>query len=692
MPINPSAKPKKPRWHLIYFLLAAFDIMTVGVSLTLNHQMMAIYQTSVAVNQEWADRLRNFTILNGLAQQTNAPGNDVFDTREVAAERRTRDYFLGEFVNQSQEIRSELKKNVTASESAKLLASLYKVDDAMAEMVLHADKIFGHFEDGAPELAGRIMATMDRSYGELSSAISVAVDTVQDIQVEHLNQQILMAQKLKRFEYFIGGMIVMMVLAVTIYGHKIGRAMRSFQEELEASHDRAHAIAEHLEDQNRELVSTKESLQHSSTHDFLSGLPNRRHLDNVLSCQDVDGPLSFSQIALLHIDLDKFKQVNDVHGHDAGDHVIVHTAKILMAAVRPGDFVARVGGDEFVVITRFNGDTAPACKLANELVKVLRMPIAYGDTELRIGASVGLAFQKDPATPGTTLMVQADIALYRAKNLGRNRCEQFSEELHAQILNKQQVADEVRQAVENEAFVPHYQIQVDAKTLEIVGVEALARLHHPTIGLQTPDYFLEAAEEIGLIHEIDRIILEKALTDLRAWKSEGISVPRVSVNISARRLATSGLLDLCRELQVEPGELSFELVETIFLDHPEEETVSLLEEFRNLGIDVEIDDFGTGHASILSVLSIAPNRLKIDRVIVSTLLASAAQLKLIRSIVEFGASMGIEIVAEGVETPEQARALRRLGCGVLQGFAFSKPVPSDEIRRIAVEKIWKEAS
>jgi EAL domain-containing protein (putative c-di-GMP-specific phosphodiesterase class I) len=290
------------------------------------------------------------------------------------------------------------------------------------------------------------------------------------------------------------------------------------------------------------------------------------------------------------------------------------------------------------------------------------------------------------------LLVNADIALYRAKENGRNRHEFFTEALQAEIVTTKRIADEILEGIEKNQFTAWYQPQFSAGTLQLTGVEALIRWNHPRDGVLTPDKFLGIAEELNVVATLDRIVLDRALIDAMRWAAAGIEVPKISVNVSAKRLADDMLLNSLQGLSFKPGQLSFELVESIFLDESDDIVTANIEGIKKLGIDIEIDDFGTGHTSIVSLLKIKPKRLKIDRQLVAPILKSRREQALIRSIIEIVRSLGIETVAEGVETMDHAEMLGLLGCDLLQGYAFARPLSFDKFVAFASDEAIRLAS
>jgi diguanylate cyclase (GGDEF)-like protein len=451
------------------------------------------------------------------------------------------------------------------------------------------------------------------------------------------------------------------------------------------------------EARNAELLVAKARIEHTALHDSLTGLPNRRYLDEKLEIRASLRGEEKRRTALLHIDLDRFKQINDTLGHAAGDAMLVHAAKILKKNVRATDFLARVGGDEFVVMCLLEGsgsdeDAKYLAGLADRVIRQMRRPVLFEGHECRFGVSVGIATESDPTADPRKLLVNADIALYRAKSRGRNRYQFFNDALQAEIVSTKRMADEILSGIEQKQFVAYYQPQFDAQTLEVTGVEALVRWNHPTDGVLAPGAFLGIAEELNVVSTIDRMILEQGLEDFRKWREAGLNIPKFSVNVSARRLNDEELIRSLRRLDIEPGTVSFELVESIFLDDNDAYIGWNVEQIKELGIDIEIDDFGTGYASIVSLLKLKPRRLKIDRQLVMPITQSRAQRNLVESIVEIGKSLGIEVIAEGVETMEHAAMLKSLGCHGLQGYAFAQALKSDELKSFVQSRRWREAS
>lgn len=446
------------------------------------------------------------------------------------------------------------------------------------------------------------------------------------------------------------------------------------QEDLRAAREEAEA-------QNRALESARRQMEYNAFHDALTGLPNRRYLDQMLA--DHDAEEAFQPLTILHLDLDRFKEINDTLGHAAGDAILRHAASVLRQATHPRDLIARIGGDEFVIVSRNLEENGYFDRLTGLVIHALSEPLLFEGQECRAGVSIGIATQASSDESPQQVLMNADIALYEAKKRGRGRAEFFSDTLRAQVINARQTADEILRGLEQNEFIPFFQPQFDAHTLEIDGVEALVRWQHPLRGLVAPDGFLKIAEDIGVIDRIDETVLEQALAQLRLWQSAGLSIPRVSVNISARRLMDNALIDKIRCLDIAPGMVCFELLESISFEEQDDQLVEITAQLKALGIDMEIDDFGTGHASIVNLLKLTPRRLKIDRQLIMPILTSIRERQLVASIIDIGRTCGIDIIAEGVETMEHAAMLRDMGCHGLQGYALARPMRARDLPEFA---------
>ena len=442
-----------------------------------------------------------------------------------------------------------------------------------------------------------------------------------------------------------------------------------------------------LAERNAEMARAQTEIRRAALHDALTGLPNRHYLDERLAGYARRHARAGGSLGVLHIGLDRFKQINDTLGHAAGDAVLRHVAEALSRRAAPEDFIARVGGDEFVLICASCEDVRGLEALARALIEEFQRPVEHEGRECWFGASIGIAAAGVGAIAEeiqpTELQVNADIAMHRAKSQGRGCYCFFSAELHREIVHYKGVADSVLAGIERLEFVPFYQPQICAETRAIVGVEALARWRHPVDGLLAPGAFLGIAEDLGVVATLDRMILEAAVNDLRQWREAGVTIPKLSVNVSARRLLDRDLIGGLVRMSLPRGVLAFELLESIFLDDLNETITWNIDMLKDLGIEVELDDFGSGHASIISLVKLGPNAIKIDRELVSAITEDRTRCGLVRSIIEIGRTLDTRIIAEGVETGAQAEMLGELGCDVLQGYHFARPMAAPDFLTFA---------
>lgn len=416
---------------------------------------------------------------------------------------------------------------------------------------------------------------------------------------------------------------------------------------------------------------SREEARQAADHDYLTGLLNRRAFDATL--QSLAGTAHDTFIGLCHIDVDHFKEINDRFGHTGGDVVLRHIGAILQTVIADGELAVRLGGDEFAVVT-CSGDPDRMGDLASSIRAAFVEPVTINGQQTSIHCSMGLALAHPSELEG--LLQSSDTALYFAKKSGRDRIETFSLSLAATLISEKQRVLELKEAISTHTIIPYYQVQVDARTQALVGMEALARWDHPD-GLRFPDSFIDLATEHNLIRQVDDEVLKHVLSDIERWKASGLKPPRLSVNISAAQLNDPELARRLDAMAIEPGQLSFELVETIFLDSPGKQIEDNLKLIRAKGIDIEIDDLGSGHASLLGLIKLRPDRVKIDKQLVFPIVEDIAQRKLVGALVDIARALEIEVIAEGVETLAHADVLAELGVDVLQGYAFGRPVAWD---------------
>lgn len=433
-------------------------------------------------------------------------------------------------------------------------------------------------------------------------------------------------------------------------------------------------------------LSERESLQrrlaHEAAHDSLTGLPNRNAVMRSASAAIARADRTELEIALLFVDLDAFKAVNDTHGHHAGDALLRSTADRLRSEIRGGDVAGRLGGDEFVVVAEPVTGLDEAMDLGRRLRAALSRPVEFGDLTLEPSVSVGVALGDRTGLTATELLHDADLAVYRAKRLGRGRVEHCDETLREQAREQTEIEQALASALENDELVLHFQPTVDCDDHRIRSLEALVRWNRPGVGVVQPGDFIPAAERTDLIEHVDRWVLKAAADQLADWTAHPVlgSLP-IAVNVSSRHLSSGSLVDdvvhALSSAGVDRRRLEIEVTETALLDDVDQASCDL-DELRRLGVRVALDDFGTGYMSLATLRALPVDVLKIDRSFVAEL-SETDDHSMVELIIEAGRMLGIAVVAEGVENAEQARVLRRLGVQRLQGWLFARPADSDSI-------------
>ncbi len=436
-----------------------------------------------------------------------------------------------------------------------------------------------------------------------------------------------------------------------------------------------------LRDVTRQRV-LEEQLRHQALHDELTGLPNRALFTDRLEQAMVR---TSTPVGVLFLDLDGFKRVNDSLGHGAGDRLLRATAERLLATLRPGDTVARFGGDEFGIMLE-PADEATVAELPGRLLRALEEPLLIDGREVAVSASIGAVWDAARYADADEVVRNADVAMYAAKSEGKARCQVFHEEMHVRLVDRLEQEGRLRLAVERDELRLHLQPIVAAATGRAAGVEALVRWQDPALGLRPPGAFLPMAEEAGLSADIDRWVMRESCRTLRQWQDEDpAGAPGwISVNVAAPLLESPGLPDLVtavlRETGLRPDALVLEVTETTLM-RDVAATAPRLDRLRALGVRVAIDDFGTGYSSLGYLRDIPADVLKIDRSFLDGLVGSGRHKDLIAAVLQLGRTLGLEVVAEGVEDAEQLAELVALGCPLLQGFHCGRPAPVEQVRR-----------
>lgn len=460
--------------------------------------------------------------------------------------------------------------------------------------------------------------------------------------------------------------------------------LRRQQQSLENQTRKLKRQAEQLELQSVELKSQAASLKRAknvadtmAVTDALTGLGNRRGLD--LHLKKLSKELtSDAELFLLHIDLDRFKAINDAYGHAVGDQVLIFVAQILNSSTRRNEYVARLGGDEFAIAAIERNGKHSGEAISRRIIDACKQPYTLDGRDIKYGASIGIAVSIENSSTG--LMENADLALYAAKNKGRNQFVHFRDELKVNALKRRQLESDLIEAFLQDQFVPYFQPQIRADENTVVGVEALIRWQHPVKGLIAPSEFLSTVEDLGRLADIDYLMLQKSLEAADRIQKHGVNLAKVSVNLSYMGLTNPKLMEFLDNLQLMPCRLAFELLETIDFDRAGNDIFDTFEKLKKHQVEIELDDFGSGHASITTLLVVRPDRIKIDRQLTSDIgSGSSEKLLLATAIAEIGKGLGIGLTAEGVETEAQSMALRKLGFDILQGFYFAKPMSEEDL-------------
>jgi len=438
----------------------------------------------------------------------------------------------------------------------------------------------------------------------------------------------------------------------------------------------------------------EERVQYLATHDGLTGLPNRVWFHELLSLELKAAKRYGRRLAVMFIDLDRFKVINDSLGHDAGDALLKEVASRLTACLRTSDVVARLGGDEFVVMLREVHTQDQAATVAGKVLASVLEPVTLLGQTCRISASIGVSLYPEDGQDVQALMKNADIAMYQAKEDGKNAFQFYSRDVEQQTLERLTLETQLRNALGLQELSLHYQPRVDLRSGSVTGVEALLRWNNAQMGSVSPARFIPVAEQTGLIVPIGRWVLHTACAQNVAWQRQGLPPLRVSVNLSARQFAEDDLVaDITAALAasgMDPQWLELEITESMVMQDTERSS-QVLARLRRLGVSVSIDDFGTGYSSLAQIKRFPISALKVDRSFIRDLAHDAADRAITEAIIALGKTLGLAVVAEGVETDEQLQFLRERGCDEMQGFHFCKPVPPAELQ-LLLERLRAEAT
>jgi len=438
---------------------------------------------------------------------------------------------------------------------------------------------------------------------------------------------------------------------------------------------------EHLVRVNEQMIGWA----HTAAHDSLTGLPNRLLLNDRINQAIALAHRNSRKIAVLFLDLDGFKHINDSLGHSIGDKLLRSVAKRLLGCVRSPDTVSRNGGDEFVIVLHDMQQPNQAAITARRVINAVADPHDLGECNIHVTTSVGVSIFPEDGQDAETLIKNADTAMYQAKALGRKTFQFFTPEMNVNAVERQSLEEGLRHALEHQEFTLHYQPKINLKTGAVVGAEALVRWIHPTQGLLSPSKFISLAEETGLIQPIGAWVLREACLQAMSWKDLGLSTGTIAVNVSAAQFRGEGFLKdlfaILRETGLDPHSLELEVTESVLMKNAET-AVSILKAVRDIGIRVSVDDFGTGYSSLSYLRRFPLDALKIDRSFLQKAYMVPDDSIIVSAIIGLGRAIGLRVIAEGVESVEELTFLKANDCDEAQGYYFSGPIPAEEFVKL----------
>jgi len=434
-----------------------------------------------------------------------------------------------------------------------------------------------------------------------------------------------------------------------------------------------------------ERKQAEERVRHLAHYDALTDLPNRTLFHDRLQQALIQAQRGHYQVAVMFIDLDRFKVINDTLGHSVGDLLLQAVAQRLTNCVRQGDTVCRQGGDEFVILLPEIGHAEDAALVAQKVLDSVGQPFFLDGHELHISSSIGISFFPSDGVTVDALMKNADVAMYRAKDLGRNNFQFYLSDMNARSLEKFSLENNLRHALAHDELELYYQPLVDAGDSKLIGVEALLRWHHPELGLLHPAQFIPLAEETGMIVPIGEWVLRSACTQAQAWLKQGHAPLRMAVNLSARQFRQADLAGSVRKILDETGfdahSLELEVTESTLMQNLDE-NIMTLKELKSMGIGIAVDDFGTGYSSLNYLKRLPIDTLKIDRSFVNDVIVNRDDAAIVNAIISLARSLALRVVAEGVENQEQQAFLEDHHCDEMQGYHFSHPLPADQFAEL----------
>jgi len=448
-----------------------------------------------------------------------------------------------------------------------------------------------------------------------------------------------------------------------------------------------------LEESLKQLEYQRQQLEFQANHDILTALPNRvlflkKLVQNIKTAKEEQNIM-----AVLFIDLDNFKEINDSLGHDVGDKVLVEVSRRMQGVRRSSDTLARLGGDEFAIILNKLSSVEDVGSIVQEGMEILSQPLSIEHNTLYVSMSVGISIYPNDGQIAKELVKNADAAMYRAKQKGRNTYSFYNEEMTEKACERVFLETELRKALKNDDLLVYFQPQMDGRNNTIVGMEALVRWKHPDRGMIFPDKFIPLAELTGMIVELDRLVMRKAITAFTQWHTAGLNPRKISLNLAIKQLAEEDFIAFVTELVGDRkyllNMLEFEVTETQVMSNPQE-SIATLQKIHDLGILLSVDDFGTGYSSLSYLKKLPISKLKIDKSFVDELPNNSEDVAIAKTIISLCKSLGLSVIAEGVENLEQKDFLLANGCDNIQGYLYSKPLSQEDMTQFLKEYKKKE--
>jgi len=452
--------------------------------------------------------------------------------------------------------------------------------------------------------------------------------------------------------------------------------------------DQNEFLAESVEEKTKELKEYSDKLYYLAHHDLLTDTPNRLLFLDRLKQQIKYAKRDGKCLGVLFMDLDRFKEINDTYGHEIGDKLLIEVASLLKASIRSEDTVARLGGDEFTILL-VNTTQLGIVKIVEKIVKEMQKPFIINGIEIFSSFSIGISIYGEDGTTPNILLRNADTAMYKAKENGRNSYQFYDEDMTRLALRRIELGKSVRRALENGEFKPYFQPKIDARSQKVVGFEALIRWIDPHKGVVSPENFIPFAQEVGLILDIDTYMLEHSMKAILSLQKEGFDTGVLSVNISTKKLEShnfkNDLQECIADIGFDASKLELEILESQIMKDPEH-SQKKLNYIRDLGVLISIDDFGTGYSSLSYLSQLSIDKLKVDRSFIMNIPQQADDVAIVRTIISLAKNLDISLIAEGVERKEQVEFLLQEGCNVIQGYYYSKPLSLDETRAFLLSK------